>query len=83
MPSAEPRYHRIMVKLSGEALMGAQRFGIEPEITAKIAKGRWRVFEVPIGYQARTWAGGKKIGWKDGVSAIFAILKYNLRRRRP
>jgi glycosyltransferase involved in cell wall biosynthesis len=58
------------------------RFGIEPEITAKIAKGRWRVFEVPIGYKARTWSGGKKIGWRDGVSAIFAILKYNLRPQR-
>ncbi|MBW2495025.1 MAG: glycosyltransferase family 2 protein [Deltaproteobacteria bacterium] len=56
------------------------RFGIEPEITAKIAAGGWRVYEVGISYSGRTYEDGKKIGWKDGVRAIWCILKYNLRR---
>lgn len=54
------------------------RFGIEPEITAKIARGRWRVYEIGISYYGRTYAEGKKIGWKDGIRAIFAIGKYNI-----
>jgi len=54
------------------------RFGFEPEITAKVAKGGWRIYEVGISYFGRTYAEGKKIGWKDGVRAIFAIVKYNL-----
>ncbi|HUF77584.1 MAG TPA: glycosyltransferase family 2 protein [Thermoanaerobaculia bacterium] len=57
------------------------RFGFEPEITAKIAAGRWRIYEVGISYHGRTYAEGKKIGWKDGVRAIWCILKYNLRRK--
>lgn len=56
------------------------RFGFEPEITAKIAKGRYRIYEVGIGYFGRTYVEGKKIGWKDGFWAIWCILKYNLRR---
>ena len=54
----------------------SNRFGIEPEITAKIAKRKLRVHEVPISYHARTYAEGKKIKWKDGVVAIYIILKY-------
>jgi len=56
------------------------RFGIEPEITAKVAKGKWRVFEVPISYYGRTYTEGKKIGWKDGLRALYCIIKYNLFR---
>ncbi|MEO0796592.1 MAG: glycosyltransferase family 2 protein [Verrucomicrobiota bacterium] len=56
------------------------RFGFEPEITAKVAKQRCRIFEVGISYYGRTYEEGKKIGWKDGVRAIYAILKYNLFR---
>jgi glycosyltransferase involved in cell wall biosynthesis len=56
------------------------RFGIEPEITAKVARGGWRVFEVPISYHGRTYEEGKKIGWKDGVRALYAIGKYALKR---
>jgi len=52
------------------------RFGFEPEFTAKIAKARCRVYEVPISYSGRDYFEGKKIGWKDGVAAIFFILKY-------
>ncbi len=56
----------------------SNRFGIEPEVTAKVAKARVRIYEVPISYHGRTYAEGKKIGWRDGVSAIWAILRYNL-----
>ncbi len=55
------------------------RFGIEPELTAKVAKGRYRIYEVPISYHGRTYAEGKKIGWKDGVRAMYAILKYRIK----
>lgn len=56
-------------------------FGIEPELTAKVAAGGWRVYEVGISYSGRTYAEGKKIGWKDGVRALHCILKYGLVRR--
>ncbi len=56
------------------------RFGMEPEITAKIAKGRWRIYEIGISYAGRTYDEGKKIGWRDGIRALWCILKYNLRR---
>jgi len=53
------------------------RFGFEPEITAKVARGKWRVFEVSISYSGRTYAEGKKIGWRDGVQAARCIVKYS------
>lgn len=56
------------------------RFGFEPEITAKVAKTGCRIYEVGISYYGRTYAEGKKIGWRDGVSALICILKYNLLR---
>ncbi|HEY4217295.1 MAG TPA: glycosyltransferase family 2 protein [Gemmatimonadaceae bacterium] len=56
----------------------AQRFGFEPEITARLAKADARIFEVPISYSGRTYAEGKKIGWRDGVAAFWHITKYNL-----
>jgi glycosyltransferase involved in cell wall biosynthesis len=57
------------------------RFGVEPELVAKIARTEARIYEVGISYYGRTYAQGKKIGWKDGIAAIYAILKYNLFRR--
>ena len=54
------------------------RFGFEPEITAKIAKTGCRLYEVGISYSGRTYEEGKKIGWRDGVRAIYAIVKYNV-----
>jgi glycosyltransferase involved in cell wall biosynthesis len=56
----------------------SNRFGFEPEITAKIAKGNWRVYEVPISYAGRTYAEGKKITWKDGAIALWCIVRYNI-----
>jgi glycosyltransferase involved in cell wall biosynthesis len=57
------------------------RFGFEPEITAKVAKLGCKIYEVGISYYGRTYAEGKKIGWRDGFRAIYAIIKYNLFRR--
>lgn len=54
----------------------ANRFGFEPEITAKIAKGKWRVYEVPISYSGRSYEEGKKITWKDGVQALWYIVRF-------
>jgi glycosyltransferase involved in cell wall biosynthesis len=59
------------------------RFGIEPELTAKVAKMRLRIYEVPVSYHGRTYAEGKKIGWKDGVRALYCIVKYGVRRAKP
>jgi len=56
------------------------RFGFEPEITAKLAKLKLRIYEMGISYAGRTYAEGKKIGWKDGLSALRCIIKYNLLR---
>jgi glycosyltransferase involved in cell wall biosynthesis len=56
----------------------SNRFGIEPELTAKFARRRARIYEVPVSYHGRTYDQGKKIGWKDGFSAIWAIVRYNL-----
>jgi hypothetical protein len=65
-----------------EALAGIElkenRFGFEPEITAKIAKKRLRIYEVPISYYGRTYEEGKKINWRDGLWALWCIIKYNL-----
>ena len=60
------------------ASLRSDRFGIEPELTARFAKSGARIYEVPISYRGRTYAEGKKIGWKDGFSAIWAIVRYNL-----
>jgi glycosyltransferase involved in cell wall biosynthesis len=63
-----------------EVLQGIQlksnRFGFEPEVTAKIAKHDWRIYEVPISYAGRTYEEGKKITWKDGIQALWCIIRY-------
>ena len=65
-----------------EVIKGIQlksnRFEFEPEITAKIAKKRYRIYEVPISYSGRDYSEGKKIGWRDGVTALWSILKYRI-----
>ena len=57
------------------------RFGIEPELTAKVARMRLRIYEVPVSYHGRTYDEGKKIGWTDGVRALYCIVKYGIRRQ--
>jgi len=59
----------------------SDRFGFEPEVTARVSRTGCRIYEVPISYHGRTYAEGKKIGWQDGVAAIWTILKYNIWRR--
>jgi hypothetical protein len=56
----------------------SDRFGFEPEITAKISKGTWRIYEVSISYAGRTYAEGKKITWRDGISTLWCIIRFNL-----
>jgi glycosyltransferase involved in cell wall biosynthesis len=56
----------------------ANRFGFEPEVTARLARAHARIYEVPISYAGRTYAEGKKINWRDGVAAFWHIVKYNL-----
>jgi glycosyltransferase involved in cell wall biosynthesis len=64
-----------------EITIEENRFGFEPEITAKVARLNCRIYEVGVSYSGRTYAEGKKIGWRDGVHAIWCVLKYNLRPR--
>lgn len=57
----------------------SNRFGFEPEITVKVAKRKWRVYEVPISYHGRTYAEGKKITWKDGIVTLYALVRFWLK----
>ncbi len=67
-----------------EINLQSDRFGFEPEITAKVARLRCRLYEVPISYHGRDYAAGKKITWRDGAAAIYHILRYNLfPRQKP
>ena len=59
-------------------LLQSKRFGIEPEITARVARGKFRVFEVPISYRGRSLAEGKKIGWRDAIEAVWCIVKFGI-----
>ncbi len=61
----------------------SDRFGFEPEITAKVAKLRCRIYEQPISYSGRDYDQGKKITWRDGIAALWHIVRFNLPRRRP
>ena len=80
----ETCYKAIRGELAREVILprlSANRFGFEPEVTARLAKAGARMYEVPISYSGRTYAEGKKIGWRDGVAAFWHILKYNLLAR--
>lgn len=72
----ETCYKVFRMKMLKDIHLTSNRFGFEPEITAKIAKQKCRIFEVPISYYGRDYSEGKKIGWKDGVAAIYFILKF-------
>ncbi|MBR4220685.1 MAG: glycosyltransferase family 2 protein [Victivallales bacterium] len=74
----ETCYKMIRADIFKGMTLECNRFGFEPEITAKLSKKRCRIYEMPIAYRARSFDSGKKIGWKDGVAAIWYILKYNL-----
>ena len=62
--------------------LSSNRFGFEPELTARLAQYGARIYEVPITYNGRTYAEGKKIGWKDGVAAFWHIVYFNLLNRQ-
>lgn len=64
--------------LLGRIEIKSKRFGFEPEITAKLAKLKCRIYEVPISYSGRDYSEGKKITWKDGIAALFWIIRYNI-----
>lgn len=75
----ETGYKMFRTDIIQRIFLEEKRFGFEPEVTAKIAKvPRVRIYEVGISYYGRTFAEGKKIGWRDGVRAIWCILKYSL-----
>lgn len=76
----ETCYKVVRAPLMRSLVLTSNRFGFEPEITARLAQAGARIWELPISYSGRTYAEGKKIGWKDGVAAFWHILRYNMIR---
>ncbi|MDE3129297.1 MAG: glycosyltransferase family 2 protein, partial [Gemmatimonadota bacterium] len=74
----ETCYKAMRGDLARSLRLTANRFGFEPEVTARLARAEARIYEVPISYSGRTYAEGKKINWKDGIAAFWHIVKYNL-----
>jgi len=74
----ETCYKVFRTEVLDSVIIEQNRFGFEPEITAKVSKGNWRIYEVGIAYFGRNYSEGKKINWKDGLQAIWCILRYNL-----
>lgn len=74
----ETCYKMVRRELLQSLPLSARRFGIEPELTARLAQAQARIYELPISYHGRSYAEGKKIGWKDGFSALWSIVRYNL-----
>ena len=79
----ETCYKMVRADLMKALPLRAQRFGIEPELTARLAQVGARIYEVPVSYSGRTYAEGKKIGWRDGVAAIWHIVRSNVLPPRP
>ena len=77
----ETCYKVVHADLMKRLPLRSNRFGFEPEVTARLAQARARIYEMPISYDGRSYAEGKKIGWKDGVAAVFHILRANLIKR--
>jgi glycosyltransferase involved in cell wall biosynthesis len=73
----ETCYKAFRIEVLRSFTLEENRFGIEPEITAKVSRGGWRIFEVGISYSGRTYEEGKKIGWRDGIRAMFCIVVYS------
>jgi len=74
----ETCYKIVKAPLMKSLVLTSDRFGFEPEITARLAQAKARIWELPISYNGRTYEEGKKIGWKDGVAAFWHILRFNL-----
>jgi hypothetical protein len=79
----ETCYQAVRAPLMKSLILTSDRFGFEPEITARLAQARARIWEIGISYSGRTYEEGKKIGWRDGVAALWHIIRFNLRRPRP
>jgi glycosyltransferase involved in cell wall biosynthesis len=79
----ETCYKMVRADLMKSLPLTTDRFGIEPELTARLAQARARIYEVPISYAGRTYAEGKKIGWRDGVAAFWHIARANIGGPRP
>ena len=71
-------YKAVRGELARSLPLKSERFGFEPEITARLSKANARIFEVPVAYSGRTYQEGKKITWRDGIAALGHILRYNL-----
>ena len=74
----ETCYKMVRAPLMKSLVLTSDRFGFEPELTARLAQADARIWEVPVSYAGRTYAEGKKIGWRDGVAAIWHIIRFNL-----
>jgi len=74
----ETCYKMVRAPLLKSVVLTSNRFGFEPEVVARLAQAQARIWELPITYNGRTYAEGKKIGWKDGVAAFWHIVKFNL-----
>jgi glycosyltransferase involved in cell wall biosynthesis len=74
----ETCYKAIRGDIARNLVLTSDRFGFEPEVTARLAAAQLRIYEVPISYSGRTYAEGKKIGWRDGVAAFWHIVRYNM-----
>lgn len=74
----ETCYKVIRTPLAKKLILTTDRFGFEPEVTARLAQAKARIWELPISYSGRTYEEGKKIGWKDGVAAFWHILRFNI-----
>jgi glycosyltransferase involved in cell wall biosynthesis len=79
----ETCYKVVRAPLMKRLILTSDRFGFEPEITARLAQAQARIWEVSISYSGRTYAEGKKISWRDGVAAMWHILRFNLLPPRP
>jgi hypothetical protein len=79
----ETCYKVVRAPLLKSLVLTSDRFGFEPEVTARLAQAKARIWEMPISYDGRTYEQGKKIGWRDGVAALIHILRFNLFRPSP
>jgi glycosyltransferase involved in cell wall biosynthesis len=79
----ETCYKMVRAPLMKSLVLTSERFGFEPEITARLAQAEARVWEIPISYSGRTYEEGKKIGWRDGAAALWHIFRFNLFPKQP
>lgn len=79
----ETCYKMVRAPIMKSLVLTSDRFGFEPEVTARLAQARARIWEMPISYSGRTYEEGKKIGWRDGLAALMHVVRFNLFRPRP